>query len=120
MCNIGPHEINRNWRYGWIGLSSSLLFILICFILPSSPLLRTLIFFPVLIGTLGFLQVIFHFCITLGFNGFFDFGITSSERQSVVHELRSQDRTQATLILMLGILITIAATLALYYFPFSP
>src|ERR1700733_2787754 len=74
VCNIGPQEINRRRRTGWIGLAIALLLLIILVEFTVNPWRRLFIFFPVTLSASGFLQAHFHFCAGFARKGVFNFG----------------------------------------------
>ena len=74
VCNIGPQEINRRRRVGWIGLAVALLLFIILVGINVNPWWRLLIFFPATLSASGFLQAHFHFCAGFARKGVFNFG----------------------------------------------
>jgi hypothetical protein len=74
VCNIGPQEINRRRRVGWIGLAVALLVFIILAVMNVNHWWRLLIFFPATFSASGFLQAHFHFCAGFARKGVFNFG----------------------------------------------
>jgi len=54
--NIGPNEVNRRRRLGFIGVAASVLLLLLLHWTDAPRLTRVLLAFPILIATLGFVQ----------------------------------------------------------------
>jgi hypothetical protein len=54
--NIGPNEVRRRRRSGYIGAAASVLCFLLLLWADAPPFTRVLLAFPILMGTLGFVQ----------------------------------------------------------------
>jgi len=58
--NIGPEGIRRRRRSGFIGAGVSLLCFLVLLWIDAPRLTRLVLFFPILIATIGFVQAHFE------------------------------------------------------------
>lgn len=118
-CNIGPDEIARRKKAGWIGLGISAVFLLFFILIPIPPLYRLIIFLPVTSAASGFLQAYFHFCAGFGFKGVYNIvkpvGHTETVQQA---EFRKKDRQKALQITGLAVLIGLISAVVIYYLPF--
>ena len=74
VCNIGPQEISRRRRIGWIGLAVALLLFIILSEISGNRWWQLLIFFPATLSASGFLQARFHFCSGFARKGVFNLG----------------------------------------------
>jgi hypothetical protein len=92
VCNIGPQEINRRRRVGWIGLAVALLLFIILVGINVNPWWRLLIFFPATLSTSGFLQAHFHFCAGFARKGVFNFGDVGKMQEIHDKDSNTQDR----------------------------
>jgi hypothetical protein len=117
-CNIGPAEINRRRRSGWVGLFATILFWLAVVIFRVSAPWRLLLFFPAFLSAEGFLQAAFHFCAGFGSRGLYNFGNVVGKTETVEQaEFRKKDQRKALLISLYSALIGIAvAVLGLLLF----
>jgi hypothetical protein len=114
--NIGPKEVAKRRALGWIGLVASVLFWATCVFFHMSPPWRLLLFVPVTLSSLGFLQAGWHFCAQYGLKGAFKFGSTNGRVDSVEQTgCRGKDRQTALLIIGLSALIALAVAAAAYY-----
>ena len=119
VCNIGPDEIARRRRAGWmsLGISVLLLFLFILFSVP--PLYRLIIFLPITSAASGFLQAYFHFCAGFGFKGVYNIMKPAGQTESIQQkEFRNKDRQKALQITVLSILIGLVFAGISYYLPF--
>ncbi len=118
VCNIGPAEIARRRRTGWIslGISVLLLFLFILFSVP--PLYRLIIFLPITSAASGFLQAYFHFCAGFGFKGVYNVVKPAGKTETIQQkEFRKKDRKKALHITGLSILIGLLFAAVFYYLP---
>jgi hypothetical protein len=115
VCNIGPAEIARRRRAGYVGLVVTAVVIAAVLVFRAPAYWRLLVFFPASIAASGFLQASMHFCAGFGMAGVFNFkptpGKTIPVRQA---QDREKDRLKAIRILMYSVLIGIAVALAAY------
>lgn len=121
VCNIGPAEIARRRRSGWIGLIATAVLWATLVALDAPPLLRLLTFFPAATAAAGFLQAAMHFCAYFGFSSLFNLGPEVGKTDSVEEaEFRKQDRRKAWQIVgysvAVGLSVAVAAS-ALYATP---
>lgn len=74
VCNIGPAEIRRRRKSGWIGLGATILLEAVLAVFRVAAPWRLFLFFPASLGAAGFLQAALHFCAGFGMQGVFNFG----------------------------------------------
>ncbi len=106
-CNIGPAEIARRRRSGWIGLAATLVLGVGLVVVGAPTWSRLLVALPLYVAAIGFIQARDRFCV-----GFAAAGITNFEALGTVHRIeddaaRTADRRHAR-----GLLVR-AATIAL-------
>lgn len=119
VCNIGPAEIARRKRAGYIGLIASVMLFAILLVFNAPPVYRLLIFFPVMSAASGFLQAYFHFCAGFGFKGVYNVVRPAGKTETVQQkEFRKKDRQKALQITGLSMLIGLAFAGIFYYLPF--
>lgn len=115
VCNIGPAEIRRRRRTGWVGVAFAVGFLVLAFALHWPAPLRLIVFLPVAIAASGFLQAAFHFCARFGMQGLFNFGELGTEETVMEAEFRRKDQRKALLIGGLsgaiGVVVAVAAFL---------
>lgn len=112
VCNIGPAEIKKRRQGGYIGLglTALVLILLVGFHAPTTS--RFLIFIPMMLASIGFLQSRLHFCVGFAASGLFNVGAAVGQTESVDQvEFRAQDRRKAILILGGSLLISLVTAL---------
>lgn len=104
----------RRWT-GHVGLVATILLFASYFAIPTNASTRLLIFFPVTVAVMGYLQARLHFCAQFGLIGLFNISDTFGTRESVdQREYRRKDQKKALLIIMLSIVIGLAVAAAAY------
>jgi len=103
-CNIGPAEIARRRRSGWIGLAASLVLGVALVVLGTPSWSRLTVALPLYVAAIGFIQARDRFCV-----GFAAAGLTNFEELGTVHRIdddaaRTADRRHAR-----GLLVRSAA-----------
>ena len=66
VCNLSDAEARRRNIAGWIGLAVTVLLEAFFVYTHTAPIFRIVLFIPVVIGAMGFLQGIMHFCVNFG------------------------------------------------------
>jgi len=118
VCNIGPAEIARRRRTGWIGAGASVLLLLIFILFSTPPIYRLIIFLPVTSAASGFLQAYFHFCAGFGFKGVYNLAKPAGQTETIQQkEFRKKDRQKALQITGLAALIGLLFAAVTYYLP---
>jgi hypothetical protein len=113
VCNIGPAEINKRLRVGYIGLALMILFILSARIFSFPAIWKLAFFAPTAYAATGFLQARQRFCVLFGFYGLFSF---TGKRSRISDDQQAQmDKRKALNLLGQIFLISTVVTL-LYYF----
>jgi hypothetical protein len=74
LCNIGPAEIRRRRRVGYLGTAASLLLAAVLVIMGGPSWTRLALAAPVAIAVSGFLQAHLRFCAGFGMAGIMNFG----------------------------------------------
>lgn len=113
VCNIGPIEIKRRLRNGYIGLGISLLFISVVMVFGLSQFWKIGLFFPIAFSLAGFLQARKKFCLLYGFFGLFS--ITGKRNTVHLDEQYRQDRNMALQLTFQVVIGSICITLLYYY-----
>ena len=116
-CNIGGPEVRRRKISGIVGGVVSIAFYLAAFSMHASKGVRALVFFPLVMATIGWYQSRRQFCLAYGMSGVFNFGNLGQVSRVQDPAQRSADRMQA--LKMLAQSTAVAATLALVltFFP---
>ena len=113
VCNIGPAEIKRRTRSGWVGVIATILLWVVFWLFHVPAPWRLLLFFPAAVGATGFLQAAMHFCAAFGMQGIFNFGPEIGKTDTVEQaEYRRKDRQKALLIGLYAFLIGLAIAAA--------
>lgn len=113
VCNIGPAEIRRRMQSGWLGSGATILLWIVFWFLHVPAAWRMLLFFPAMLGAVGFLQAALHFCAAFGLGGVFNFGSEVGKTDTVEQaEYRRVDRQKAILIGLYSFLIGMAVAIA--------
>jgi hypothetical protein len=114
-CNIGPVEIKRRYRIGYIGFILMICFIAFAEIFRVPGLWKLLIFIPTFYSLSGFIQAWKKFCYVYGYIGVFSLkGRKSFTRVSDEISIREDRKTVLKIVswvLAGSVLVT-----ALYYF----
>ena len=119
VCNIGPAEISRRTRSGWVGVGATLLLWVVFWLFHVPAPWRLLLFFPAVVGATGFLQAAMHFCAAFGMQGIFNFGPEIGKTDTVEQaEYRRKDRQKALLIGLYAFLIGLAIAVAAFVLVF--
>ena len=109
-CNIGPAEIGRRRRSGWIGLVAAIVLAIVLIAIGAPVWTRLLVVAPLYVSAIGFIQARERFCV-----GFAAAGITNFEALGTTHaiddpEARAADRRHSrSLIVRSGVIAVIGA-----------
>lgn len=112
VCNIGPAEIARRRRLGWLGLVVSIALAVLLFWIGAPRLWRALVFVPAFLSAAGFLQAHYKFCSGYASRGVYNFGPPGQTRAVPDEGARRTDRRKGNRIAMSAVLIAAIATLA--------
>lgn len=112
-CNIGSAETRRRKISGIIGGVLSLTFYAAALSFHASKGIRALIFFPLVLATIGWYQSRRKFCLAFGLMGVFNFGNLGEVSRVQDPAQRSADRAQA--LKMLAQACAVAAVFALVF-----
>jgi hypothetical protein len=118
VCNIGPAEIKRRKLTGFIGLYVSAILFAVLLVGGFDKPWRLLLFIPVTVSAIGYLQAKFHFCVRFGTKGLFNMGTKLVIPETVEKaEYRQKDQRKALMIAGLAALIGIGITLVVFLLP---
>ncbi len=70
-CNLGPEEIHRRWRIGYMGTAAACILILLIELTNQPQWTRLLLIIPVYYALSGYLQAQQKFCYVYGWQGVF-------------------------------------------------
>lgn len=114
VCNIGPAEIARRRRSGWLGAAATMAGWAVLMVIDAPREARLLLFFPAALAAVGFLQAAMHFCAYFGLAAQFNLGQQVGATERVIEaEFRAQDRRKARQILVrsagIGLVVALVA-----------
>ena len=111
-CNIGPEEIYRRRRIGYLGLAGMAVFIIIDINFNLQQAWNLVLFAPTAYALSGFLQARQKFCFMYGIFGLFSF---SGKRIRVRDDLQlKKDRRKALWLITQIFIGSLVVTLAYY------
>ncbi len=111
VCNIGPAEITRRRRVGWIGLVASVVLVGILIAVDAGRWWWLLLFLPVTMSASGFLQAHFRFCAGFSRAGVFNFGPLGQTQDVTDGESLAADRRRGNQITLYAALIGVGVAL---------
>ncbi len=118
VCNLGQAETRVRYITGITGLILSILLSLGLTLSESPKISRVIVFIPLFIGALGFLQAIANFCVAYGIMGIFNVTTSLKHYDTVEQaEFRKKDRQTAIKIIALSFLLAASGTAVIYVFP---
>ncbi len=92
-CNIGPAEVNKRLRTGYLGLAMMAIFIILDINFHFPQVWKLALFAPTVYAFSGFLQARQRFCFLFGFLGLFSM---AGKRSSVKDDQqKNKDRAKA-------------------------
>jgi hypothetical protein len=116
-CNIGPAEIARRRRSGWVGLGAAAALAAGLLFVDAPVVARLLVAIPLAVGAVGFLQAHFRFCAAYGAAGIRNFGPLGSTERVEDADARRADRAKAIGIAVAGGAIGVFGALLLVLLP---
>ena len=112
-CNIGPEEIGRRIRNGYLGLAGMAIFIIVDLNFQLPQIWKLVLFAPTVYALSGFIQAKNRFCYLFGVLGLFSF---SGKKVRVKDDLQlKQDRKKAIWLIAQILIGSSLITLAYYY-----
>jgi hypothetical protein len=116
-CNIGTAEISRRYRIGYLGVGLTLVGIVLISMAELPRTARLVIFLPVGIALVGFVQAKARFCLAYGLRGVFSIEGRRKLSRVVDQEAISADKRQALKIVCIVLFGSILITAIYYFFP---
>lgn len=116
-CNIGSAEIRRRQISGSVGAVLSLSFWVTTFVFHASKGIRALLFFPLLLTAIGWIQSRRRFCLAYGLRGVFNFGNLGEASRVQDPMLRAADRSLALRMFAQASLVAAAFALVFTFIP---
>ena len=95
VCNIGPQEIARRRRTGYVGSLITVALFAVLVAVDAPPIFRLVLFLPAVIAASGFLQAYLKFCAGFGQLGVFNFGDRSSTEHVIDKSAHRKDLIRA-------------------------
>ena len=95
VCNIGPQEIRRRRRTGYVGSLITVALFVGLVVVDAPPITRLVLFVPAAIAASGFLQAYLKFCAGFGQLGVFNFGDRGSTEHVADKAARRKDLFKA-------------------------
>ena len=117
-CNLGANEIRQRKLVGLIGLFFSLSSLVGLMAVNAPREARLGIFLPLMVASIGFVQVRSKFCLAYGLAGTFNFGKLGDISRVSDPINRSADRVAALKVLVKSFLLASIATLVVFVLPF--
>jgi hypothetical protein len=112
-CNIGPDEIRKRFRIGYIGFALIVIFIILAEMYHIPQIWKLALFAPAVYAMSGFLQAFQRFCFAFGLFGVFS---TSGRRARVGDALKiKKDRNKAFVLLTQVFISSLLVTLVYYF-----
>jgi len=109
-CNIGKTERRFRRNGGILGLLLTTFFLIIIITFRLSMLYKLIIFFPVFISTISFLQYQMHFCAEFGILGKYNFTEKFGNKLTVEDQYLQVDRIKAIKIIGYSVVISLLIT----------
>lgn len=116
-CNIGHAEVKRRQAFGILAAIVSLGYWLISILMHAPHGIRALVFFPLVMATIGWFQSRRKFCLAYGILGVFNFGKLGEATPIMDPVLKSADRAYAFRILAKSACIAAVFALLLTLIP---
>ena len=117
ICNIGPEEIARRNRIGYLGMILGLLSALVIELTDLDRLWRLMIAAPAALSLIGFLQARQRFCFNYGFRGVYSLSGMRKLTHIPNDEFLQRDRKTATLLLVKIVIGSILISVFYYLLP---
>ena len=117
-CNVGRSEIRQRKLVGLVGLFFSISSLIGLMSIGAAREARLGIFLPLMIASVGFVQVRNKFCLAYGFAGTFNFGKLGDISRVSDPINRSADRVASVKVLLKSFLLASIATLVVFVLPF--
>ena len=116
VCNIGKAEIGKRMAIGWVALALSLILLFAFSYVHIYRMWYLVLFFPVTISVLQFLQAFLHFCVFFGMKGSHNFNSELSQVEPVTQqECRKLDRGRAWSIIMYSCAAGLVVALSVFF-----
>ncbi len=109
VCNIGPEEIARRKRVGWIGLIATIILTALLFAFHAASVWRITVFLPAFVASSGFVQAYTKFCVAFGQAGVYNFGPVGTTQ--TVADIQSKQRDTRRTVQLYAYILAIAVVI---------
>ena len=116
-CNIGPSEIKRRRQGALVGAILFAVTTILFVVTDASTSTRLVTFIPALLFAVGMIQSKRKFCVAYGFMGVFNFGKAGQMEKVRSSEEKAADRATALSLLSHAMVIALAITGLIYFWP---
>ncbi len=117
VCNIGPSEIKRRQSVAVLGAILTIITAILLIVNVKSHSARLVSFIPAMIFAVGWIQSRRKFCLAFGLMGTFNFGKAGTLSKVQSPDDKAADRNTALSILTQAIILAIAITGLIYFWP---
>lgn len=106
MCNIGPAERRLRRIGGFVGISATIVLLIVLIAMGAPRYVRLILIIPASTAAVGFLQDAFHFCAAYGMRGMYNVLNSAGITENVEGEkYRRKDLRKTQQIIGLSLLI---------------
>ena len=95
VCNIGPAEIARRRRAGYVGVAAAIVLATVLVVVDAPSVTRLLISLPLAAGFSGFIQARLRFCANYGWRGVRNLGAIGDAHRIDDAASRAVDRRRS-------------------------
>ena len=115
VCNIGPSEIEKRKNNFYLSLMGTIISIILVIFFASSQLWTLVIFFPLFITIVTYLQVRYRFCVAFGYLSVVNFGEKSNRQRIKNDENHKKDMRKVRIMFLQSFIISLVSTLIFYF-----
>jgi len=117
VCNINRAEIAYRRKAGYAGLAIAIALLAVMLLLSLSRWYRLILFLPILIAAVGYLQVKNKFCVSYGASGLQNADDGSAKAQEVSAADKLKDKAKAQGMNRQAIIVSVVVTAVLLLIP---
>jgi hypothetical protein len=99
VCNIGPAEMARRRRAGYLGIGVAIILAAVLFVVDAPAAARLLVAMPLAAGFSGLIQAHLRFCANYGWRGIRNLGSIGEAERVEDQASRAADRHKAVRVL---------------------
>lgn len=116
VCNIGPEERKMRKGAGWFGIVLFLGLATFLYLTQAPHGARFFLLIPALLATTGWVQYQQRFCVNFGMRGLQNMDKAAWQTEKVMEDgFRRKDRQKSLRLIALSVVLSLAATLAVYF-----